>query len=419
VQVYRDSEISGVVARARPGYQAVMAAAKAAEFDVLITDELSRLARNPEELAGLRNRFRFWGVGLVALGDGLDTVVAPGSAAAIMAIKGVVNESELEANAFRSWRGLEGRVLAGQHAGGAPFGYRTKPVHADRPGDPPGTGQVIGYDYVIHEGEAETIRRIFQLYAQGSSPRRIAALLNAEGVPSPAARWRDRNGSRRTWSVTTICGNPKRGTGILNQAKYAGQVYWNRSTWPRDPERDGKQVRRELPPEKWVTQDAPNLRIVPQDLWDAAKARQRQMSTSNGSTTSHKRHRRLLSGLLTCANCGSTLVLRGTNTYGCAGRHDRGPAVCDTRVTVNVAEAETTVLQVLQEALFSEDLLADVTATVRRHLAQAAREKPRGDGRQTALRAQLAEVEATIGRLTEAIAQGLLVEDLQRKAAEA
>ena len=419
VQVYRDSEISGVVARARPGYQAMMAAAKAAEFDVLVVDELSRLARNPEELASLRNRFRFWGVDLVALGDGLDTVAAPGSAAAIMAIKGVVNESELEANAFRSWRGLEGRVLAGQHAGGAPFGYRTRPVHADKPGDPPGTGQVIGYEYLIHESEAETIRRIFQLYAQGSSPRRIAALLNAEGVPAPAARWRNRNGSRMTWSASAICGNPKKGCGLLNQVKYAGKVCWNRSTWPRDPERDGKQVRRELPRDKWVVRELPEIRIVPQKVWDAVKARQQQMSTTNGGTVSHKRHQRLLSGFLTCANCGATLVLRGANTYGCASRHNRGAAVCDTRVTVNVAEAETTVLQVLQEVLFSEDLLADVTATVRRHLAEAAREKPRGQGRQTSLRARLAEVEATIGRLTEAIAQGLLVEDLRRKAAEA
>ena len=67
-----------------------------------------------------------------------------------MALKGYTNEVEGEANAHRSRRGLAGRVLAGLSAGGAVYGYRTRPVHADKPGDPTGTGRVIGYEHLIH-----------------------------------------------------------------------------------------------------------------------------------------------------------------------------------------------------------------------------------------------------------------------------
>ncbi len=162
VAFFSDSEISGTVARARQGYQQLLAAAKEQRFDVIVVDELSRLTRDQEELASLRKRLRFYGVGLIALADGLDTITAPGAAGPIMAIKGLINEAELEANAHRSRRGLEGRVLAGLHAGGAPHGYRTRAVHADRPGDPEGTGQAIGYEYVIHDKEAE-VKRIMSV----------------------------------------------------------------------------------------------------------------------------------------------------------------------------------------------------------------------------------------------------------------
>ena len=39
---------------------------------------------------------------------------------------------------------------------------------------------------------AAIVRRIFDDYADGLSPRRIAAALNAEGIPSPSGgKWND------------------------------------------------------------------------------------------------------------------------------------------------------------------------------------------------------------------------------------
>jgi site-specific DNA recombinase len=208
---------------------------------------------------------------------------------------------------------------------------------------------------------------------------------------------------------------------ILNNQKYIGRLVWNRSTWPRDPERDGKQVRRELPPDKWVIQEAPGLRIVAQELWDAAKARQRQRSVHGTNGKSVPRTPRLLSGLLTCGRCGARFVLRGRHTYCCASRQNRGSIVCDCMATVHAVEAERAILDLLEPLFCSEAVLARLEAEVRKRLAQARRQRSEGRSAKGRLKAQLAEVDAEINRLVQWIAKGKLVDDLERQmvAAEA
>jgi len=413
--VYSDSEIPGMVSQGRPGYQRLLRAAKAHEFDVIVTDEVSRLARRSSEMVSLNERLRFWGIGLVGLLDGMDSVTSPEAAKAIIALKSYTNEAEGQANAHRSRRGLAGRVLAGYHAGGAPYGYRTRPVHADKPGDPPGTGPVIGYEYLIHDGEAETICRVFHLYADGMSTRRIAALLNAEAVPPPGARWKNRQGVQRTWSHGAIYGDPKRGLGILNNEKYVGRLIWNRSTWPRDPDQDAKQVRRELPEEKWVRRDVPELRIVPEELWEAVKARQAQRSSRSRQVATVPAVPRLLSGLLVCGRCGARYVLRGRQTYCCASRQNRGKVVCDCMATVNAAEAEQAILGLLEPLFCSEDVMQRLVAQVRDRLAKARVRRTERRSAETQLQSQLAKIETEIGRLVDWIVKGTLVEDLEQR----
>ena len=84
------------------------------------------------------------------------------------------------------------------------------------------------------------VRRIFELFAAGVSPREIAKRLNAEHVPGPGGR---------PWGDTTIRGQADRGTGILNNALYAGRLEWNRCSYVKDP-RTGKKVPRPHPREQ-------------------------------------------------------------------------------------------------------------------------------------------------------------------------
>ncbi len=70
---------------------------------------------------------------------------------------------------------------------------------------PDGTFDVGGRR--INDVEAAVVLRIFESYASGMPPRKIAWMLNDEGVPGPRGKG---------WGASTIIGNAERGVGILN-----------------------------------------------------------------------------------------------------------------------------------------------------------------------------------------------------------
>jgi site-specific DNA recombinase len=177
-------------------------------------------------------------------------------------------------------------------------------------------------------------------------------------------------------------------------------------------------VRRELPKDRWVVLDHPGLRIVPQELWDAAKARQRALGTGSSIPGTHKRNQRLLSGLLICGKCGARLTLRGGNTYACAAHRDRGDAVCDSTVIVNARAAEQALLEVVTDVLYGEDLLSGIAERVRSKMV-AVRQQQSDGGEQSSIQEQLAQVEQRIQNLADSIEQMGPLEDLKARFAQA
>ena len=113
----------------------------------------------------------------------------------------------------------------------------------------------------------------------------------------------------------------------------------------------------------FVIKDVPHLRIVPQDLWDAVKARQ-QLITRNTRPDrrqqdfwTHQRPRYLLSGLMKCGACGSSYTKYGKNRFACAALHDRG--TCSNRLTVRGDEVEAAILDGLKSRLLQADLFEE------------------------------------------------------------
>lgn len=70
-------------------------------------------------------------------------------------------------------------------------------------------------DRKIDEREADVVRRIFRMFADGVAPRAIARTLNEDGIPGPGGK---------PWVDTTIRGHMKRGTGIVNNELYIGRL---------------------------------------------------------------------------------------------------------------------------------------------------------------------------------------------------
>ena len=102
--------------------------------------------------------------------------------------------------AHKTRRGLEGRVRQGKSGGGLCFGYDVvRKLDA--------SGEASHGERRINEGEAAIVRRIFEEFAKGRSPRASAQSLNKDGIAGPGGR---------SWGPSTIYGNWRRATGLLN-----------------------------------------------------------------------------------------------------------------------------------------------------------------------------------------------------------
>jgi site-specific DNA recombinase len=107
----------------------------------------------------------------------------------------------------------------------------------------------------------------------------------------------------------------------------------------------GKRVSRLNPTSDWMSKDVPELRIVPDDLWAAAKSRQkqtRQAMKTAGAIGAAKRPLYLFSGLTKCGVCGAGFIMSGKHRLGCFGARDQGR--CNNHLTIRRHEVETRVL---------------------------------------------------------------------------
>jgi hypothetical protein len=115
--------------------------------------------------------------------------------------KGTMNALFLKDLAEKTHRGLRGRIEDGKSAGGLCYGYRVVKTISG--------GSVTTGEREIEAAEAAVVLRLFRDFIAGVSPKQIAKNLNREGVPGPFGG---------AWSPSTIYGNAKRGTGILNNS---------------------------------------------------------------------------------------------------------------------------------------------------------------------------------------------------------
>ena len=199
VEVYPDYALSGA-SRFRPAFEQMQVDAEARRFDVIRVEALDRLSRKLADVSHLHDRLTFFGIRLHAVATGEVTGVHVG-------MLGTMAQMYLKDLAEKTKRGQLGRALKGKIPGGKAYGYDVLPAGAE------GAGQRS-----INAAEAAVVRRIFELFAAGVSPREIAKRLNAEQVPGPDGR---------PWGDTTIRGQADRGTGILNNALYVGRLEWN------------------------------------------------------------------------------------------------------------------------------------------------------------------------------------------------
>jgi hypothetical protein len=250
-------------------------------------------------------------------------------------------------------RGQEGRVLKGYVPGGKCYGYRNVPIEdKSRRGDY-GRPAVTGVLQEVILEEAAVVRRIFEMYGAGSSYADIAKALNADGVLSPQA---PRKGRVRAWCPSAI-------REMLLNEKYRGVVVWNRTRTVRNRETE-RTEQRPRPQSEWIRVDVPELRIVSDELWQAAREQNRRVREKHGPkqlggmNRTQASRQYLFSGLLECGLCGKNMVITSGKApnarYGCPNHRYRG--VCKNNATIPQRKLEQQLLAALAANLLDPRL---------------------------------------------------------------
>ena len=376
VKRYTDRAISGA-SLVRPGIQALMRDAQAGKFDLVLTESLDRISRDQEDIAGVYKRLRFAGVKMHTLSEGLIAELHIG-------FTGTMSALYLKNLGEKTWRGQSGRVRAGKSGGGNSYGYDV--VKSLSKESEPERGERR-----INEKEAAIVYHIFNEYAAGKSPKTIAHALNNRKIPGP---------SDKAWGPSTINGNWRRGTGILNNELYIGRLVWNRLAYVKNPD-TGKRVSRPNDQSALIVTDVPQLRIIDQDLWKRVKERQQGLRNLP-SFHDKQRPRMLLSYLLKCGCCGGGFSKVSQNHYGCSTARNKG--TCDNRLTVRQNALEGLVIEALQSRLMDPALLTEFCDEYTRHLNKLRSEKNASLG---AARSELARLAKQRENIIQAIKDGV------------
>src|SRR6516165_3023800 len=160
ISTFEDRAISGAGAINRPGFQALMRAAEARLFDVIVAEDMDRLFRDQADYHTTRKHLDHLGVAIHTAAGKVGKLDG--------ALRALMSEMYIENLVLHTRRGLEGVIRDGRHAGGRAYGYRAVPGK-------PGELEVV-------EDEAAIVRRIFAAYAAGRTPRDIAHDLNREDI---------------------------------------------------------------------------------------------------------------------------------------------------------------------------------------------------------------------------------------------
>ena len=410
--VYVDDGISGAEFVKRPGLVRLMnALSPHPPFEVLIMSEESRLGREAIETAYVLKQLVTSGVQVFFYLEERERTLDGPTDKIMLSLTAYADELEREKARQRTYDAMARKARAGHVTGGRVFGYDNVPFKA-KAAD--GTFYRSHVERQINATEAQVVKRIFTLYAQGLGHSRIAKQLNSEHAASP----RPQQGRPSGWSPSSI-------RELLRRPLYRGQLVWNR-TKKRNQWGIVKPTSRSEA--EWIQIPAEHLRIVPDELWGAVAHRlksigRRSLRSGDGRLMGRplgEGAKHLLAGLAKCI-CGASIEARSRRQgrrrvvfYGCSAYHRKGKTVCSNGLTLRADVLENAVLREV-EAVVLDPRVVQVALddAVERIVGD------QGDEQRVELEQKIKRLDTELARLVEAVAQGgdsrTLTEEIQKR----
>ena len=300
---YIDEGLSGISTKKRENFNRMVDDAAEDKFDLVITKEISRFARNTLDSIQYTRELLNHGVGVFFQNDNINTLD---------------EDSELRLSIMSSIAQDELRKLSSR----VKFGHQ----QAIKKNVVLGNSRIFGYQkdnkrLVIDEEEAQMVRELFELYATGNySMKQIEQIFWEKG-------YRNHNGNRIAHTtMSNMISNPKyKGWYVGNKVKVVDMF---------------TKKQKFLPPEEWVMFPDETGEIVPaivsEELWDAANAVLQRRSEAVKNRQGICNHANLLTGKLFCTECGQPYYRRESrdkagninSKWVCSGKIKAGKESC-------------------------------------------------------------------------------------------
>ena len=300
---YIDEGLSGISTKKRENFNRMIEEAAEDKFDLVITKEISRFARNTLDSIQFTRQLLSYGVGVFFQNDNINTLD---------------EDSELRLSIMSSIAQDELRKLSSR----VKFGH----AQAIKDGVVLGNNRIFGYQkdngrLIIDEDEAPMVRELFELYSTGEySMKQIEVIFWNKG-------YRNSRGNRLSHTtMSNMISNPKyKGYYVGNKVKVIDMF---------------TKKQKFLPPEEWVMFKDESGEIVPaivsEELWEKANTILRKRSDDVKSRQGICNHANLLTGKLYCPCCGAAYYRRESrdrqgnrnSKWVCSGKIKNGADSC-------------------------------------------------------------------------------------------
>ena len=329
---YIDEGLSGISTKKRENFHRMVEDGKNGDFDLIITKEITRFARNTLDSIQYTRELLSNGVAIFFQSDNINTLDEDSELR--LTIMSGIAQDEL--------RKLSSRVK---------FGHQ----QAIKSGVVIGNSRIFGYKkenkrLVIDEKEAPMVRELFELYATDQySMKQIEGIFWNNG-------YRNLNGNRIAHStMANMIANPKyKGYYVGNKVKVVDMF---------------TKKQKFLPPEEWVMFKDETGEIVPaivsEELWEKANEILRRRSEDVKNRQGICNHPNLLTGKLFCTCCGEPYYRRESKkVYGpnnskwvCSGKIKNGADTCAS-FPIYESEIKPILYEVFQDTKADADALA-------------------------------------------------------------
>lgn len=270
-EIYADEGITGTSTKKRAAFNRMISDAQIGKFDVILTKEVSRFARNTVDTLQFTRQLKGLGIGVRFMNDGIDTM-EPDAELRLSIMGSLAQEESRKTSARVKW-GHTRRMEEGVVFGRSMLGYNVE------------NGKMT-----IEPEGAEIVKLIFHKYVNERKGTSVIARELRE------AGYRSCHG-QINWSNTSILR-------VIRNEKYCGDLL-QKKTYTPDYLTHQKKYNRGA--EEMVFLENHHEPIVSRELWMEAQREITRRARDGKSGECHG-NRYLMSGKVKCSCCGKNFV---------------------------------------------------------------------------------------------------------------